>query len=497
MFVEIVPKSAASLHSTLVQTVMRAPLSFFVATDTGVTLNRFSQDMSLIDMALPAAAFGTIFAALTSISSACLIIAASWYIAAAMPFILVVLYGLQMFYLRTSRQLRHMDLEAKSPLYSHFLETTAGLSTIRAFGWTEKFQEHNIELLDISQKPFYLMYCIQRWLNVVLDLFVASIAVLLVSLAIELRGSTSAGAIGVGLLNVLVFNEQLTYLITSWTALETSLGAIARLRTFELETPQEIRAVCIQAPSEAWPARGLIEFKDISASHTPDSKPALENLSLKIEPGQKVAICGRTGSGKSSLLLTLFRLLELDRGQISIDKIDIASLDQEYLRSKLIIIPQDPVIFPGSIRENIVPHLSPMDTSLDTEIRDALEKVGLQQVLISSQSLDAEMAEITLSQGQKQLFCLVRALLRKDSSPILILDEASSNVDHQTDGLMQKIVAEEFQKHTVLSVVHKLDTIDELAEVVVLEAGRIVEIGQPGELRRAGGAFKRLWDSRT
>lgn len=197
-----------------------------------------------------------------------LIITGSKFVAIAMPFVLVALYALQMFYLRTSRQMRHIDLEAKSPLYSHFLETLSGISTIRAFGWTNAFHATSLRLLDLSQRPFYLLYCIQQWLNLVLNMTVAALAVLVVALAIETRNTTSAGLVGVALLNILTLSSNLAGLITYWTALETSLGAIARLRDFERDTPQEVDRLNAQTPAEAWPATGLLEFNDVTVSYS-------------------------------------------------------------------------------------------------------------------------------------------------------------------------------------------------------------------------------------
>lgn len=233
----------------------------------------------------------------------------SKYLAIVIPFAILILYGLQKFYLRTSRQMRFMDLEAKSPLYTHFLETIDGLTTIRAFGWQSLFQETNLRLLDTSQRPYYLLYCIQRWLNLALDLFVGGVAVLLVTFAIELKSSVSAGALGVALINVLNFSTNLAHLITSWTKMETSLGAIARLKEFETETTL-LSSSPKTATSTKWSFTKALEFRSISASYryvekecnisnadisSPKMPLALNEVSLCIEQGQTVAICGRTG----------------------------------------------------------------------------------------------------------------------------------------------------------------------------------------------------------
>ena len=265
-FVVAIPDSAQKLHQTLLTSVMRAPLSFFTSTDNGITLNRFSQDMELVDQALPIAAFGTTFSVMVCITEAALISSGAGLVAVTIPPTILVLWALQMFYLRTSRQLRFLDLEAKSPLYTHFTETLNGLHTVRAFGWQRHFKETNTKFLDVSQKPYYLLYCIQRWLNLVLDLIVAAVAILLVTIATQHRSTTSSGAIGVALNNVLGFNLSLSALINSWTTLETSLGAISRLRAFEQDTEDENRPEEILVPPENWPQHGGIEFSNVSSS---------------------------------------------------------------------------------------------------------------------------------------------------------------------------------------------------------------------------------------
>lgn len=180
---------------------------------------------------------------------------------------LLVLYCVQKFYLRTSRQLRFLDLEAKSPLYTYFVETLEGLSTIRSFGWQLAFTEEFIHRLDISQKPYYLLYCIQRWLNVVLDLLVAALAVIVIGLAVSLRSTTNPGNLGVSLTAILSFNQTLQNLISSWASMETSLGAIARTRMFEMKTPSENRAGEDFIPEPDWPAQGHIEVRSLTASY--------------------------------------------------------------------------------------------------------------------------------------------------------------------------------------------------------------------------------------
>ncbi|KAH0429478.1 ABC multidrug transporter [Colletotrichum camelliae] len=484
IFVMIVPKSSQNLHWKLLQTVMRAPLSFFLVKDTGDLLNRFSQDLSHIDRDLPTALFMTSIAVLDCLAGLVLIMIGAKYLAAVIPVLLVALYCLQAFYLRTSRQMRFLDLQAQAPLLTKLVETIDGISTIRAFGWQGAFRDSSLHLLDQSQRPYYLLFCIQRWLTLVLDILVGAIAVLLVSLAMTIPESTSTGAIAIALYNVLNFNSSLATLITSWTELETSLGAISRLRTFESKTPVEPSpSPEEQAPLPPnWPSEGRLEINNITASYSPDTRPVLQDVSLTLQPGDKAAICGRTGSGKSTLTLTIFKLLGLDSGSIIIDGIDISQVPNNVLRRRLIAIPQEPLLFPGTLRTNLFPHtegLNADEIPSDEALISALTKVSLWAAISLNGGLDTDVSNLALSKGQKQLLCLARAIVRKHSSKILVLDEATSAVDQETEEMMAKIIETEFAAHTVVSIVHRPQALRGLHMVVTLQDGKILKIGPP------------------
>ena len=269
LFARGIPRSSNNLHKALLDAVINAPYWFLVATDTGQIVNRFSQDMSLLCLELPFAFTDTIFNGGIVIVGAVLITLASTYSVAICPVLIVILYVLQKFYLRTSRQMRLLDLEAKSPLYSHFIQTLHGVTTIRAFGWQYPSSAENAALLDQSQRPFYLMYGIQRWLNLVLDLLVAGVATIVVCLSTQLDNS-SAGALGVSLLNIVTFSQDLTWLIRTWTELETSLGAMARVRSFEKGTPSEHLSNEKATVPPEWPSGGGISIQDLSSSYKYD-----------------------------------------------------------------------------------------------------------------------------------------------------------------------------------------------------------------------------------
>jgi ATP-binding cassette subfamily C (CFTR/MRP) protein 1 len=294
LIVTMVPLSGKNFHWSLLRAVLDSPMSFFAATDAGVTINRFSQDLQLIDMDLPIAALNTFATFVLCIAQVILIAVSTWYAAISFPFLLAALWVVQRLYLRTSRQLRFMDLEAKSPLYAQFTETLGGLATLRAFGWRGALEEKHHELLDRSQRPFYLLYAVQRWLTLVLDMFVAALAVLLIILVTQLRGALSSGMIGVALVNVIMFSQYLKLLLTFWTNLETHIGAISRIRSFTTHAASEHEPQEKETPPPSWPDRGAIVFENVSAGYR-DSENVLKNLSLTIEAGQKIGICGRTG----------------------------------------------------------------------------------------------------------------------------------------------------------------------------------------------------------
>ncbi|CAN9344154.1 unnamed protein product [Alternaria alternata] len=450
--------------------VLGSPMSFFSTTDTGVTLNRFSQDLMLIDMELPVAALNTFATFVLVIGQMILIAVAAPYAAISFPVVIVAVFFVQKFYLRTSRQLRFLDLEAKSPLYTQFNEILEGLATIRAFGWQSFVEEKAKALLDRSQRPFYLLFAAQRWLTLVLDLVVAAVATILIVLVVTLKGRLSAGYVGVALLNVVLFSQSIKLLISFWTQLETHIGSVARIKNFTADAVAEDSEGEDHIPPASWPSAGKIEFRGIEACHRP-GEPVISNFSLSIRPGEKVAIVGRTGSGKSSLVLSLPRLIGL---------------------------PQDAYLLPGSVRLNA----DPLKESDDKAIMAALKDVQLWDVIVAKgdaekygHPLDVEVEDLHFSHGQRQLFCLARAMLKKDKSTVVVMDEATSNLDAASDAHVQRLLRSRFPHHTLITVAHKLDTILDFDKVVVMNKGQLVEYGCPHKLLdRQGSWFKSLYE---
>ncbi|KAF3102920.1 hypothetical protein TWF706_005048 [Orbilia oligospora] len=481
-------KSGIEFHRILLNTVMRAPMAFISKTEVGSLVNRFTQDLGLIDRQLPIAIMCCVSNLFIVVAQAILISSASAYIAISFPALILAFYIIQRYYLRTSRQLRFLDLEAKAPVYTIFLESLEGLSTIRAFDWQSSFISKSYDLINTAQSPFYLLALLQKWLTLVLDLMTAALAVLVVGIAVATRETVSVGFTGVALTQIMGFTEYMKMFVLFWTQMETSLGAISRIRGFSEETPSE------GTPEEengvvpaGWPMAGEIEIQDATAGY--DERMVLKEVGLSITSGEKFGICGRTGSGKSSLTLALLRMMELSTGSILLDGVDISTIPRETVRAEINVISQDPFFFSGTIKHN----LDPYTAATDEEMISVLQKCQLGDIISGDKSIEDEFTPETLSHGQKQLFCLARALLRK--SRIVVLDEATSGVDKDTDEMMQKVIREEMKEKTVIAIAHRLQTIMDFDRVAVMENGRVVEVGEPKALLKEDSKFKQLVDA--
>jgi ATP-binding cassette subfamily C (CFTR/MRP) protein 1 len=359
--------------------------------------------------------------ALVCIAQIGLIATASGWICLSFPFLFTVFYFVQKYYLRTSRQMRLLDIEEKAPLYTQFAETLEGLATIRAYAWTGPTIKHSNILVDRSQKPYYLMYAIQRWLSLVLDLIIAALAILVVGIAVALRDTISPGFTGVSLTQIISFTSYLKLMVLFYTQMETSIGAVSRIKQFGEQTPSEHVSEA-QDPPQYWPSRGEISIANVTARYASENEvPALSNVTLTIRPGEKIGIVGRTGSGKSSLILTLFRMLDLESGFIAIDGVDISTLEREAVRRGIVGITEAPFIMPGTVKEN----LDPYGDFDDQTLTSALRKVGLWDAVENHGGLGADMEGLKLSVGQRQLFNIAAALMKK-AGKVLIMDEATS-----------------------------------------------------------------------
>lgn len=323
-----------------------------------------------------------------------------------------------------------------------------------------------------------------------LDILTAVIASFVVSLAVSIPSTSSASSLGLALLKILGFNSQISVFVVAWTTIETSASAVLRCQDFEQTTPDERLPLEIARPNQEWPAEGKITIQNLRATYTPDGPDVLHGINLRIAPGAKIGICGRTGSGKSSLLLSLFHILEnIPKDSISIDDVELTTLPRSPLWERPAAIPQETLIIPGSMREN----MDPLQQRSVEDITLALWKVGLASLVADRGGIEMNMADIGLSHGELQLFAVVRALLRP--SKILVVDEMTSSMDPVSEKKVLDLVRTEFEGSTVLAVAHRLATIVSFDVIVVLDAGRLLESGHPHELlQKPNGLFRRMWD---
>ncbi|KAG9243909.1 putative ATP-binding cassette transporter [Calycina marina] len=477
MMVKIAPATARTLHQVLLDATISARFSTFVDIDTGSILNRFSQDMTLVEGSLPIGLLVTISNFFSLSAQLGLIASGSLYMAATIPFMLAALYILQHVYLQTSRPLRLLDLDAKGPIFSHFTTTANGLVTIRAFGWQEDAAKKSIRLVVESQKPYYLMFCAQRWLNLILDSNVMVLATILVALVVNLRASTGAGRLGVSLNNVLNFNLTIRSVVNGYTMVETSLGSIAGVMSFAESTRSEPKPRLYVVPPPEWPARGDIQVTSLTTLHSND-QPAVRDLSLEIKAGERIAICGRTASGKTSVIMGMMQLNETSHVSIVIDSIDLADLPRDLVRQRIKCIPQDSLVLSGSVRFNLIPTMPPIHQ--DEQLIEALEQIHLWDTINHHGGLATELSDYSLSHGQQQLFALARAML--SDCCILILDEATSDMVLETDRIAQAAIRKYFHGRTTITVAHRLETIMDSDKIAVMESSRLVEYGRPKNL---------------
>ncbi|NXT25434.1 MRP1 protein, partial [Syrrhaptes paradoxus] len=474
------------LHLNLLHNVLRSPMSFFERTPSGNLVNRFSKEIDTIDSAIPPIIkmfMGSTF----NVIGACIIILLATPIAAVIipPLGLVYLF-VQRFYVATSRQLKRLESVSRSPVYSHFNETLLGVSVIRAFEEQKRFIKQNDMKVDENQKAYYPSIVANRWLAVRLE-YVGNCIVLFAALfAVMARNKLSAGLVGLSVSYSLQITAYLNWLVRMSSELETNIVAVERVKEYaEMEKEAEW-SIEQTAPPSTWPEEGKIEFRGYGLRYREDLDLVLKNINVTINGGEKIGIVGRTGAGKSSLTLGLFRINEAAEGEIIIDGINIAKIGLHDLRFKITIIPQDPILFSGSLRMN----LDPFDQHSDEDIWRSLELAHLKNCVSSlPDKLNHECAEggENLSVGQRQLVCLARALLRK--SKILVLDEATAAVDLETDKLIQSTIKSQFEECTVLTIAHRLNTIMDYTRVLVLERGEVVECGSPDHLLQEKGFF--------
>ncbi|KAJ3496257.1 hypothetical protein NLG97_g2789 [Lecanicillium saksenae] len=477
-FYFVVPKTSEKLHYEVTKTTLFATLQYLGRTDSGELLNRFSQDISVASQMLPLYVLHFIHIFFNLLVNVGVIASATSYFTPAMIVLLGAIYLIQHFYLRTSRQLRILELESSSALITHFNETTTGIHHVRSFRWQKAFLNQLYEALAKSQRPYYLLFCSQRWLTVTLDLTSAGATILLVLLSLKTRHSPSQASVGLSMLTLVGFTEAASLVIQAWTNLETYLGAVSRIKDFTAGTPTEKDTLEGPEVGIEWPNNGRLDFNCITATYEANdgsTQKALNNVTFTIQPGEKVNVSGRTGSGKSSLFMTILRLADFN-GTVSIDGRNSKTIAREMLRQRITTLTQEGLELKGSFRSNIYPFAGTKPS--DDEIIAILRSLGLENHVSRHGGLDIDFAAMCFSVSQKQLICLARGILHQQTqhTRIVLIDEATSAMDDDANTELQDLLAEAFAECTVLQISHRENSLQAADVLLKLDAGRVVSL---------------------
>ena len=470
-------RASKILHADMLTPLVRSPMSFFDITSSGKIINRFSQDIAAVDLDLPMKIVGLLFGILFVLLQFAFAIAATPYCIILLAPLCICYYYLAGYYLVSSRELKRLDSAARSPMYAQFGETLNGLATIRSFCHGERFRMQANKMLDQSQQVYYLTNLTQLWLQLMLD-FLSNIVLGFVALmAVLQRDPASIGQFGIVISQIGTLTGMTTVMMTAYCQLEIGIVSVERIREYS-QLPSEARDVIPDSRTdESWPQQGKIEFQNYSTRYREGHDLVLKNIDLTIHAGERIGIVGRTGAGKSSVTMALFRIIEPAEGKIVIDGVDISTLGLHQLRSSLAIIPQEPFLFGGTIRLN----LDPFDEWQDADIWAALESASLKDYVSSlPEGLNAaiENSGDSLSLGQRQLMSLARSMLNQHIQ-ILCLDEATAAIDIETDNAIQAALRKSFQNCTVLTIAHRINTIMDSDRIIVLDHGRIAEFDPP------------------
>ena len=465
---------------------------FFDQTPVGRVVNRFSSDMQAIDTGLTDQFIGFAEQLFTIIGVFAVILVVFLPFLVLVPPLFMFYAGMQRRYRNATREMKRLTSITKSPIFSHFGETLAGLTVVRAYKATDQFITTSDDNVDNNMRFQLVMMTAGRWMGFQLN-FSATMIVGIVALSVTLYpDSVDAGTTGLALTYAMMCTRTLGMIIRSFTELELQMNSIERVKYYidiEHEAPFDKPDT---DPGLQWPATAAVSFTDVSARYRPGLPLVVKGLSFDVAAGEKVGVVGRTGAGKSSLMMLLFRILELDSGRIEIGGVDIATLGLRRLRQAIAMLPQDPTLFIGSVRAN----LDPFGEVDDREILEALRRAQMEDVVKAlPNGLDSEVGEggSAFSVGQRQLLCLARAVLR--NSQLLVMDECTASVDVQTDSKIQTMIREVFVDRTIFAIAHRLATIIDYDKIVLLDQGEILETGHPAELLRLpNGSLSALVD---
>lgn len=520
-------KAARDLHARLTTAVLNSPIKWFDHLPIGMILNRFSQDIQSLDSILLnwlRMSLDNQLRLLLRISSIASILPIF-----ALPAAVLCLIGFVVgeIYTRSQISIKRLSSATRSPIFAHFSETLVGLPTIRAQRGVKKiFGLILADHLRDNSRAYEALYNSNRWVSVRADAVAASISAAAGIIAIMKSDTISPGLVGFSLTNAIGLSQTILTMVRNMNELEVELNSFQRVAEFTSLPSEEASTVerstrTGESPPAGWPSRGEIEFSNFSASYGPNGPDVLKGISLRIRPGERIGIVGRTGSSKSTLALSILRFTHKTSGFLVIDGIDAQSLPLKDLRRAVTIIPQDSTIFSGDLRSNLDPFDEMGDTELNSIIRSCSfigangsdnkrivpgESSDEEEVSSSPADLDLRDTQISLpykeplslstpvaiggsnfSKGERQSLCLARAVCRR--SKIIIVDEATSSVDSRTDAMIQNVLRTEFVGSTVLTIAHRLETVIDYDRIIVMSAGEIVELDTPRNLLNQRGLF--------
>ncbi|CAH9110235.1 unnamed protein product, partial [Cuscuta europaea] len=475
-------QSSHSLFSQLINSLFRAPMSFYDSTPLGRILSRVSVDLSIVDLDVPFNLIFAIGATINFYSNLTVLAFVTWQVLFVSVPMVYLAIQLQRYYFSSAKELMRINGTTKSFVANHLAESLAGSITIRAFEQEDRFFAKNLKLVDVNASPFFHNFAANEWLiqrlEVISATVLASSALCMVLLP---PGTFSSGLIGMALSYGLSLNMSLVFSIQNQCTIANYIISVERLKQY-MHVPSEAPEIIEKIrPPINWPTKGRVEIQNLQIRYGEGSPLVLQGISCTFEGKHKIGIVGRTGSGKTTLIGALFRLVEPTGGRIVVDGIDISKIGLHDLRSRFGIIPQDPTLFHGTVRYN----LDPLCQHTDQQIWEVLQKCQLKEAVEEKEKrLDSLVVEdgSNWSMGQRQLFCLGRALLRK--SKILVLDEATASIDNATDMILQKTIRTEFADCTVITVAHRIPTVMDCTMVLAISDGKLVEYDEPMKLMK-------------
>lgn len=494
-------RSSKLMMAKALARTMRAPMSFFDTTPLGRIINRFSKDVDTMDNNLTDS-FRMFFSTFASIFGTFILIIVIYHffvialVPLAIGFIIAAAY-----YRASAREMKRMDSIARSSVFAHVGETLSGIAVIRAYNLQMTFRHFNEQTINRMNQAYFLTLTNQRWLGLRLDV-VGSLLIFVVGILVTTnRFDTNPSTTGLVLSYCLSIVGMMSWMVRQMAEVENNMNSTERMYHYgfnlENEAPATIEG---HVPAKSWPEKGAIEMKNVGLRYRPELPMVLHHFNLSVKGGERIGVVGRTGAGKSSIMAALYRIAELAEGKVEIDGVDVSTIGLYDLRSKLSIIPQDPILFGGTIRSN----LDPFGDRSDRELWDALRRSWLVRESEVPDPADPTKAKprfdldtkvddegLNFSLGERQCLSLSRALVRR--SRILVLDEATSSVDFETDAKIQRTISTEFTECTLLCIAHRLRTIINYDRVCVLDAGKVVEFDTPHNLfRTEGSIFKSM-----